>query len=142
MVTLEFWIILFFVCLLLEIISTGFFLMSIGIGAGVAAVVSYMNFDPITQLLVFVVVTIICLIVSRPFAKKLTQGSPKKKATSDRLIGKEGTVLEPIDIESSGMVKIAGENWRAMANENISVGEKVIVEKIKGVRLKVIKKPK
>lgn len=141
MVTLEFWIILFVVCLLLEIITTGFFLMSIGIGSAAAAVISYLNFDPITQMLVFVVVTIVCLIVSRPFAKKLTQGSPKKKATSDRLIGKEGTVLEPIDIENSGIVKIHGENWRAVADEDISVGEKIIVQKIKGVRLKVIKKP-
>ena len=114
--------------------------MSIGIGSAAATVANYMNFDPITQMLVFIIVTIICLIVSRPFAKKLTQGSPKKKATADRLLEKEGTVVEAIDIENSGMVNISGESWRAIADENISVGEKIIVEEIKGVRLKVSKK--
>jgi len=138
--TLEFWIIIFVSCILLEIITTGFFLMSIGIGSAAATVANYMNFDPITQMLVFIIVTIICLIVSRPFAKKLTQGSPKKKATADRLLEKEGTVVEAIDIENSGMVNISGESWRAIADENISVGEKIIVEEIKGVRLKVSKK--
>ena len=140
MFTLEFWIIIFVSCILLEIITTGFFLMSIGIGSAAATVANYMNFDPITQMLVFIIVTIICLIVSRPFAKKLTQGSPKKKATADRLLEKEGTVVEAIDIENSGMVNISGESWRAIADENISVGEKIIVEEIKGVRLKVSKK--
>jgi len=119
--------------------TAGFFLLSIGIGSAAAALVNYMNFDPITQLLVFVVVTIICLLASRPFAKKLTRSSSKKKAASDRLLGKGGVVVEAIDIENSGMVKISGETWRAIADENISVGEKIIVTEIKGVRLKVKK---
>ena len=140
MFALEFWIILFVVCVLLEIVTPGFFLLSIGIGSAAAAAANYVNLDPITQMLIFVIVTVICLIASRPFAKKLTQGSHKKKAASDRLIGKEGTVVEPISIENSGMVNISGENWRAIADENVAVGEKIIVEKIKGVRLIVIKK--
>ena len=140
MFSLEFWIILFVVCVLLEIVSAGFFLLSIGIGSATAALANYMGFDPLSQILVFVIVTTVCLVVSRPFAKKLTQGSPKKKAASDRLLKKEGIVVEAIDVEDSGMVKISGESWRAIADENISVGEKIIVEDIKGVRLKVIKK--
>ncbi|MDR2966883.1 MAG: NfeD family protein [Methanobacteriaceae archaeon] len=140
MFELEFWIILFVACILLEIMTTGFFLLSIGIGSATAAVANYIGFDPITQLLIFVIVTVICLIASRPLAKKLTQGSPKKRAASDRLLGKEGTVVEPINIENSGMVNIFGESWRAIADESISIGEKIIVEEIKGVRLKVTKK--
>jgi len=119
--------------------TAGFFLLSIGIGSATAALANHMNFDPITQLLVFVVVTIICLLASRPFAKKLTKGSPKKKAASDRLLENEGVVVESIDSENSGMVKISGESWRAIADENISAGEKIIVKEVKGVRLKVEK---
>ena len=140
MFTLEFWIILFVVCVFLEILTTGFFLLSVGIGSVAAAVANYMSFDPITQLLIFAIVTVICVIVSRPFAKKLTQGGSKKKAASDRLLGTEGTVVEHIDIEHSGMVQISGETWRAIADENISVGEKIIIKEIKGVKLKVMKK--
>jgi membrane protein implicated in regulation of membrane protease activity len=140
MFTMEFWIILFVACILLEIITTGFFFFLLVIGSGAAMVANYMHFDPITQIIIFIIVTIICLVASRPFAKKLTQGSPKKKAAADRLLGKEGSVIESIDIENSGMVNISGESWRAIADENISVGEKIIVEEIKGVRLKVTKK--
>ena len=140
MFTLEFWIILFVVCVFLEILTTGFFLLSVGIGSVAAAVANYMSFDPITQLLIFAIVTVICVIVSRPFAKKLTQGGSKKKAASDRLLGTEGIVVEHIDIEHSGIVQISGETWRAIADENISVGEKIIIKEIKGVKLKVMKK--
>lgn len=139
-IPLSFWIILFAGCLFLEIVTTGFYLMSVGIGAATAAVASYIGLDPTTQLIIFAVVTIICLIASRPFANILTRGSPDKKAATDRFIGEEGVVTEPIDPDNAGMIKISGESWRAISTEQISIGELVIVEKVKGVKLKVRKK--
>lgn len=139
-IPLNFWIVLFAVCLFLEIVTAGFYLMSVGIGAAIAGIANYMSFDPTTQLIIFAVVTVICLIASRPFANMLTRGSPDKKATTDRLIGKEGVVTETIDPENAGMIKIGGESWRSIANDNISIGEKVVVEEVKGVKLKVKKK--
>ncbi|MCL2687988.1 MAG: NfeD family protein [Methanobrevibacter sp.] len=139
-IPLSFWIILFAGCLFLEIVTTGFYLMSVGIGAAIAAVANYIGFDPTAQLIIFVVVTIICLLASRPFANILTRGSPDKKAATDRFIGKEGVVIEAIDHDNAGMIKISGEEWRAISTEIISVGESVIVEKVKGVKLKVRKK--
>jgi len=138
-IPLSFWIILFAGCLFLEIVTTGFYLMSVGIGAACAAAASYIGLDPTTQLIIFTVVTIICLIASRPFANILTRGSPDKKAATDRFIGKEGVVIEAIDPDNAGMIKISGEEWRAISTEIISVGESVIVEKVKGVKLKVKK---
>ena len=138
--TLIFWIILFAGCLFLEIVTSGFYLMSVGIGAAVAGIANYMGIDPTTQLIVFTIVTIICLIASRPFANILTRGSPDKKAATDRFMGKEGLVTEAIDSDNAGMIKISGEEWRAISTEAIQVGESVIVEKVKGVKLKVRKK--
>lgn len=137
---LEFWIIFAAICLLLELVSAGFYLMSVGIGGIGAGIGNYMGFDPTTQLVIFVVITIIFAIISRPLANRLTRDSPNKKATSDRLIGKEGIVSESIDPENSGIIKISGESWRAIANEDIKIGKKVIVEKVKGVKLSVRKK--
>lgn len=139
-IPLNFWIALFAVCLFLEIVTAGFYLMSVGIGAAIAAIANYMGFDPTTQLIIFAVVTIICLIASRPLANRLTRGSPDKKATADRLIGKEGVITEAVDPENAGMIKVGGESWRTIVNDNISIGEKVIVEEVKGVKLKVKKK--
>jgi len=139
-IPLSFWIILFTGCLFLEIVTSGFYLMSVGIGAAAAAIASQMSPDPTIQLIIFTVITIICLIASRPFANLLTRGSPDKKATTDRFIGKVGVVTEVINPNDSGMIKISGESWRAISKETISVGESVIVEKVKGVKLKVRKK--
>jgi len=139
-IPLYFWIVLFAACVFLEMTTAGFYLLSVGIGAGTAGVAKYMGFDTTTQLIVFSVVTVVCLIASRPFANILTRGAPKKKAATDRFIGKEGVTTEAIDPENAGMIKIGGESWRAIAKDNISVGEKVIVEKVKGVKLRVRKK--
>lgn len=138
--SLEFWIIFASACFLLELMSGGFYLMSVGIGSSGAGIANYIGLDPTTQLIIFVLVTLIFIVISRPLAKKLTKGSPDKKATSDRLIGKEGVVTEPIDPENAGMIKIYGETWRTVAKEDIEVGEKVIVKKVKGVKLSVRKK--
>ena len=139
-IPLNFWIILFAACLFLEIVTTGFYLLSVGIAAGIAAIANYLSVDPITQVIIFAIVTIICLIASRPLANRLTRSSPDKRAATDRFIGKEGVVTEAIDPDNAGMIKIAGESWRAIADDTISTEEKVIVEEIKGVKLKVRKK--
>jgi membrane protein implicated in regulation of membrane protease activity len=138
--SLEFWIILAAACLLVELVGTGFYLMSVGIGAIGAAIANYIGLDPITQLIIFALVTVIFIVLSRPLANRLTRGAPNKKAAADRLIGEEGVVTEAINPENSGMIKISGETWRAIANDTITVGEIVIVEKVKGVKLCVRKK--
>ncbi|MDR2623237.1 MAG: NfeD family protein [Methanobrevibacter sp.] len=136
---LEFWIILALACVLGELLSVNFFLLSVGVGAGFAALTNHLNYDFTTQLIVFVVVTTICVLLSRPLAKKLTKKSPSKKSNTDRLIGEEAIVIGKIVPDEMGTIKILGETWRAISNEEIAVGKKVIVEKIDGVKL-IVKK--
>jgi len=54
------------------------------------------------------------------------------------LMGEIGVVKQALDPE--GIVFVHGELWKAVADEKISEGEKVIVEKIQGLVLKVGKK--
>lgn len=139
MFSLEFWIVLAVVCVLGELLTLTFFLLSVGIGAGFAALTNYLNHDPTTQLIVFIVVTITCVLLSKPIAKKLTSKSPLKKSNSDRLIGEEAIVIKKIIPDEMGTVKILGDTWKAIANEEITIGEKVVVERIDGVKLIVNK---
>ena len=46
-------------------------------------------------------------------------------------------VEEEITKENKGRVKINGESWFASANETISKGEKVIIDSIDGLTVKV-----
>ncbi|MDR3062671.1 MAG: NfeD family protein [Methanobrevibacter sp.] len=137
--SLQFWLVLAVVCVLFELITLTFFLLSIAIGSAVAALVNYLGFDPYTQILVFAIVTVVCIILSRSFAKKLSKSAPDKKANSDRLIGLEAIVSEAIEEDKMGTVELVGDKWKAIADEDIAIGEKVIVKDIQGVKLIVEK---
>jgi len=137
MIGLEIWIFIAAVCFIAELMTAGFFIMWFGVGASVSAVLNYLGFSETTQIIAFILVSIILLAVSRPFAKRITQGLPTKKATSDRLIGEKGIVIEDISPDHGGIVKIGGDIWRAISDQKIGKDEHVLVEKIKGVTLVV-----
>lgn len=57
----------------------------------------------------------------------------------DALIGKTAVVTTEISPKKAGKVKLNGQIWRARSKARCKVGEKVKVEKIKGITL-VVKK--
>lgn len=134
---LQIWILIAAVCFIGELITAGFFILWFGVGASVAAVLSYLGFSETTQFVAFILVSLILLALSRPFAKKITQGLPTKKATSDRLIGEKGIVIEDISPKNGGVVRISGDTWRAISDQKIKEGNTILVEKIEGVKLVV-----
>lgn len=96
----------------------------------------------IVQWIVFVVVSIISLICTRPFVKKFINRD-KVKTNADRYLGEEGVVIQEIDNQDSkGQVKVLGSIWtaRSIDDTNISKGELVEVDRIEGVKLLVHKK--
>jgi len=137
MINLQIWILIAAVCFIGEMITVGFFLLWFGVGASVSAVLSYFGFSETTQIIAFILISIVLLAMSRPFAKRLTQGMSTKKATSDRLIGEKGVVIEDISPENGGIVKIGGDIWRAISDQKIGKNKHILVEKIKGVTLVV-----
>lgn len=93
------------------------------------------------QVIVFIVVSAIALIITRPLMKKLKKFD-KTHTNSDRYLGKVGVVTQDIDnVRATGMVEIDGSKWtaRSSSDEVIASGEKVIVDEIKGVKLMVSK---
>ena len=137
MIGLEIWILVAAIFFIGELITMGFFLLWFGVGASVSEVLNYLGFSETTQIIAFILVSVVLLAVSRPFAKRLTKGLPSKKATSDRLIGEKGIVIEDISPDNGGIVNISGDIWRAISDQKISKNERILVEKIKGVTLVV-----
>lgn len=137
MIGLHIWILIAAVCFIGEMMTVGFFLLWFGVGASVSAVLNYLGFSETTQVIAFILISIFLLAISRPFAKKITQGTPSKKAASDRLIGEKGIVIEDISPENGGIVKISGDTWRAISDQKISKDKYILVEKIKGITLVV-----
>ncbi|HOL69130.1 MAG TPA: NfeD family protein [Methanothermobacter sp.] len=130
------WIIIGAVCLIGEMLTTGFFLLWFGIGAFVAAALSYFGFNFTIQFVAFILVSVVLLGVSRPFASKVSK-EPQRRAVADRLIGQTATVME--DFEEEGLIKVDGETWRAKSQDKIKKGDKVIIKGIDGVKLIVEK---
>lgn len=136
MIGIETWIVIAGVCFIGEMLTSGFFLLWFGVGASVAAVLNYLDFDPLTQFIVFILVSLVLLAVSRPFAQRITK-EPPRKAVSDRLVGKKGVVMEDISPDKGGVVNIEGDIWRAISPVEIKKDTKIVVKKVESVKLLV-----
>ncbi len=136
---LEFWIIFAIILLIGELMTGGFYLLSIGFGAIAAAILNYLQFSITIQIMAFIIVTLIFILVSRPLYKKLNNSAVDKKSNTERLIGLKAKVTEDIDSHKIGTINVNGEVWKAVSDEEISKGELVEITEIDGVKLKVKK---
>ncbi len=136
-----FWLIFTVVTAVLEGLTVQLVSVWFAIG-GLAACITSLFTDSIPiQAVVFVVVTAIALVVTRPLVKKLR----KKKAeptNADRYLGKTAVVVERIDNSvPQGMVKVDNQKWtaRSVDGSPIEEGLTVTVAAIEGVKLMVQK---
>ncbi len=142
MIYLVTWIVLGLVLCAAEIFIPSFFIFWFGLGAFAAAVASI--FLGLTfQIVIFITVSAVLLIFTRPIVMKtlLKKGS-SRKINIDEIIGKRAMVVERVDpVEGTGMVKVNGELWRALTEDSsvVSVGEYVTILKVEGTLLKVKK---
>ena len=136
---LEFWIILGIIFLIGELLTGGFYLLSIGLGALAAAILNYLHFSITAQIIAFILITIIFILISRPLYKKLNKNTVDKKSNTERLIGLKAKVTDDIDSQKIGSINVNGEVWKAISDEDIREGEEVEIIGIDGVKLKVKK---
>ncbi len=127
--------IIFFIA---EIEVTSYGVLSIG-GLISLVIGSIMLFEDVGVSLTLLIPTAILLggffIVVAGLALRAHRTQPK--SGSDGLLGEIGVVKKPIDPE--GLVFVHGENWRARSSEKIEPGEKIEVEGMNGLILKVRK---
>ncbi|MED9970742.1 MAG: NfeD family protein [Ruminococcus sp.] len=109
------------------------------IGALCAAVSTIFTGSLIIQSLVFLFVSLVALIVTKPIVRKIKQNNQKVNTNSDRLVGQTGVVLHDIeDSQSIGQVKVMGEIWSARSDfAPIRKNTKIKVLAIEGVKLLV-----
>ena len=112
------------------------------IGAVAAMVPGYFNAPFWVQILVFILVSALCFVFTRPFFKKIIRVN-KQPTNVDRLVGQEGVATDDIEnIECRGKVFISGLTWsaRSETGELIPQGAVVTVKKIEGATLVVERK--
>lgn len=136
----KFWLIVAGICFVIESFTIGFLVFWFGIGALAALVASLFISNIWIQSLIFIIVSSLLLIFTKPLVKKFVKEKDVIPTNVYSIIGKEGIVVENIDtINGVGKVKVNGELWSATSLENIEKGTKVKVLKVNGVKLEVEK---
>jgi membrane protein implicated in regulation of membrane protease activity len=87
----------------------------------------------------FVIFSVVFLAVLQRFAKQ-EQSEGTEPAGGGRYHGKRAIVIEPVNWRAgTGIVRMETEEWRATTDgdEEIPVGEEVVVKEVRGTRLVV-----
>ena len=136
-----FWLITCGAFFIFEMMTAGFLVFWLGIGALAAMCVSFITSNIVIQTAVFVVVSTILIFLTKPLINKYIMQKETVPTNAYSIIGKNGIVSSEIKApDGIGIVKIGGETWSAVSatGESIPKGTEVTVEKIDGVKVVVV----
>lgn len=132
------WLVLLVVFVIVELATVQLVTIWFALGSLAALIATFFTDSILIQSVIMVAVSLAALLCTRPFVKKLTK-SQKQPTNADMYIGTEGMVTEEIDnLSNSGQLRVKGAVWSARSTDDaviIPVGQKVIIEKIEGVKL-------
>jgi membrane protein implicated in regulation of membrane protease activity len=123
-----------------EVVTLGFVLGLVALGAVAAAAVALAGGGVALQLVAFIVGSLALLWLVRPIARRHLQTPRALRTGTAALVGSRALVLERVDVHG-GRVKIGGEVWSARAYDEAQViepGATVEVLKIEGATALVL----
>lgn len=139
------WLMALVVLLVIEVATMGLTTIWFAGGALFALLLSLAGASVYVQAGVFLVVSIILLICTRPLAVKYFN-QKRIRTNVDDLVGKQAIVLSEIDnLKARGQVILNGMEWTARVYQDgqaIPVGAVVEVKEVQGVKLMVMEKGK
>ncbi|MGM0608389.1 MAG: NfeD family protein [Candidatus Muiribacteriota bacterium] len=134
-----YWVATGIILCILEIFTSGFFLFNFGVSSIITGLFVYFGAGLSLSLTVFVITNIILFIFIKKIAKKIFNGSESNVKTNfEALIGKNAIVTNKVSIKDFGEVKVGGEIWHAVPENEDEVfdeGKKVVVVKSEGNKL-------
>ena len=139
------WLIMLVVLLVIEIATMGLTTIWFAGGAFIALWFAVAGASIYVQIGIFLVISILLLISTRPLAMKFFN-QKREKTNMDSVIGKQAIVLAEINnLKEKGQVSLNGMEWSARTYEEgivIPAGAVVEVKAIQGVKLMVAEKGK
>lgn len=124
------WSVVAVLCLILELTSGDFFIMSFAIGAVFAALGDAVGLNVYFQLALFALFSTLSIFFVRPVALRyFHKGEDSRVSNADALMGRQGRVVETIVAGGFGRVQIDGDVWKAKTadGKEISSGKNVNV---------------
>lgn len=131
------WLVVLAILLVIEFLTLGLTTVWFAGGALVAFLVSLAGGPLWLQLLLFIAVSVVLLLFTRPLAVKYLN-KDVQKTNVDSIPGQKGIVTATIDnLKAEGQVTIQGMDWTARAKNGntIEKGKVVRVTAVEGVKL-------
>lgn len=132
------WIALTIVFAVIEALTLQVVTIWFAVGSLGAIIANVVHASPLIQLIVFVALSILTLVIARPYLKKFTK-TKTQPTNADVCIGKQAVVTEEINNTlATGQAKIRGIVWTARSADDgivIPEGAVVTVKAIEGVKL-------
>ena len=132
------WLAVMIILIVLEIITVGLTTIWFAGGALVAMFVSALGGGTILQIAVFLVVSFVLVIFTRPWAMKYIKTN-HVKTNYEGIIGKVVRMTQDVDnLNGTGCAVVNGQEWTVRATEDekkITAGTLVKVVNISGVKL-------
>lgn len=139
----QIWLIAAGVFFVVEIATVGFMIFWLGIAALVTCLLSLVISNVFAQMAIFVILSAILLLFTRPFVEKFVIKKEERVPTNAySIVGKEAIVTKCFDTTSRiGQIKVGSEKWTAKSEDAtpFSEGDKVIITSIEGVKAVVSK---
>ncbi|BCR35956.1 NfeD family protein [Mariniplasma anaerobium] len=132
------WLGVFVVALAFEFATADLVSIWFSLGAIPSFVLSLFEVNPAIQVVSFILVTAVLLLFTRPVVIKYFKVN-EIKTNVDSVIGQEGIVTSSIMSNGIGRIKLRSQEWSAIADENIEVGQKIRVLDVEGNKL-IVKK--
>ena len=129
-----YWLIIFVVLLIIEICTMGLTTIWFAGGALVAFVMGIIGFGTTVQVIVFLIVSVLLLVMTRPIALKYFN-KERQKTNAESLIGQQALVLEDVDtLHARGLVEVNGQEWSAKTDDPEGFIKKNVVVVIDGIQ--------
>ncbi len=135
-----FWLVAALIFIVIEIATIGLASIWFAAGALGALLVAVLHGNVIIQTLVFLLISVVLLCMTRPWARKYIN-SRTQKTNVDSLIGEKTILTETVNnLDATGKAVVLGKEWTVRAknqNDIIESGALVKVVEISGVKLLV-----
>lgn len=132
------WLIALIVLIVVELATMGLTTIWFALGALVAAITAALHAPVVLQVVLFLVISIVSFIFTRPLAVKYFNRD-RVRTNVESLIGRQGVVISEINnVEGIGQIQVGGQEWSArtrMDSMTVPVGTVVVVYAVNGVKL-------
>lgn len=129
------WLALAFIFVIIEVFAPGFIFACFVAGSIAGGITSLFSESLVLQAVIFAVVSLILIPLTRPLAAKITKPSPVD-SNVDALIGQTGIVKKVVS-SVEGQITVDNQVWQARCDNEISVGKKIKVLEVNGTKLLV-----